>query len=141
MQRDESDDGRRSLESCCPEDVAVACRHLRESDPRPRGPQSPVEPIRRSLLHPSRAAPDSPKSGFLDGAGVGAAAGGVVQFLDNLVDVSVVVLGSLVGTVQFLDKAADVPVAVPPVVFKVFSQDGFSSVLLSRPSSRTGARC
>ena len=42
---------------------------------------------------------------------------------------------------QFLDKAADVPVAVPPVVFKVFSQDGFSSVLPSSLSSRTGTRC
>ena len=64
-----------------------------------------------------------------------------MQFLDKVVNVSVVVLDLLVGTVQFLDKAADVPVAVPPVVFKVFSQDGFSSVLSSRPSSRTGTRC
>ena len=40
--------------------------------------------------------------------GVGAAAGGVVQFLNKVVDVSVV---------------------VPLFVFKVFSQDGFSSVL------------
>ena len=42
-------------------------------------------------------------------------AGVVVQFLDKVVDVSVVVLGLLVGTVQLLDKAADVPVVVPTV--------------------------
>ena len=64
-----------------------------------------------------------------------------MQFLDKVVDESVVVLGSFLGTVQLLDKAADVPVAVPLVVFKIFSQDGFSSVLPSRPSSRTGTRC
>ena len=69
---------------------------------------------------------------------VGAVAGGVVQFLDKVVDVSVVVLGLLVGTVQLLDKAADVPVVVPTVVFEIFSQDGHSSVLLSRSSTWTG---
>ena len=71
---------------------------------------------------------------------LGAAAGGVVQFLDKVVDESVVVLGSFLGTVQLLDKAADVPVAVP-LVFEVFSQDGLSSVLLSRSSTRRGTRC
>ena len=45
------------------------------------------------------------------------------------------------GVVQFLDKVADVPVAVPLVVFEVFSQDGLSSVLLSRSSTRRGTRC
>ena len=53
MQRDESGDGRHSLESCCPEDLSVRCRLLRESDPRTRGPQSP-----------------GAQSGFPDGAGV-----------------------------------------------------------------------
>ena len=57
-----------------------------------------------------------PQSGFPDGAGVGAAAGGVVQFLD---------------------KVVDVPVVVHPVVFEVFSQDG-EGVLQSRSSTRTG---
>ena len=61
-----------------------------------------------------------------------------MQFLDKVVDVSVVFLGSLVGIVQFLEKAADVPVAVPPVVFEVFSQDGLYSVLLIRSSIRQG---
>ena len=42
-QRDESDDGRHSLGSCCLEDLSVACRLLRESDPRPRGLPSPVQ--------------------------------------------------------------------------------------------------
>ena len=37
-----SDDGRHSLASCCPEDSTVWSRLLRESDPRTRGPQSPV---------------------------------------------------------------------------------------------------
>ena len=37
-------------------------------------------------------------------------AGGVVQFLDKVVDESVVVLGPFLGTVQLLDEAADVPV-------------------------------
>ena len=73
--------------------------------------------------------------------GSGAAAGGVVQFLDKVVDEFVVVLGSFLGTVQLLDKVADVPVAVPLVVFEVFSQDGLSSVLLSRSSTRRGTRC
>ena len=59
MQRDESDDGRRSLGSCCPEDVAVECRLPRESDPRPRG----LHPVQSDDASPSGAAP-----GF-DGAG------------------------------------------------------------------------
>ena len=73
-----------------------------------------------------------------DGASLGAAAGGGVQFLDKVVDVPVVFLGSLVGAMQFLDKAADVPVVLPPVrlqgllpgrvlqlfVEQVFDQDG-----------------
>ena len=60
---------------------------------------------------------------------------------DKVVDESVVVLGSFLGTVQLLDKGADVPVAVPLVVFEVFSQDGLSSVLLNRSSTRRGTRC
>ena len=62
----------------------------------------------------------------------------VVQFLDKVVDESVVVLGSLVVTVQFLDKGADVPILSLQFVFEVFSQDGLPSVLLSRSSNQDG---
>ena len=55
-----------------------------------------------------------PQSAFSDGAGW-AVAVCVVQFLDKVVDVSVVVLVLLVGTVQLFDKAADVPVVVSTV--------------------------
>ena len=48
--------------------------------------------------------------------GSGAAAGGVVQFLDKVVDEFVVVLWSFLGIVQLLDKVADMPVAVPQFV-------------------------
>ena len=54
-----------------------------------------------------------PQSGFLDG-GVGrGGAGGVIQFIDKVVDVPVVWVFFVVAA-QLLDKAADVPVAVPP---------------------------
>ena len=40
VQRDESDDGRHSLGSCCPEDLSVRCRLLRECDPAPADPRA-----------------------------------------------------------------------------------------------------
>ena len=86
VQRDVSDDGRHSLGSCYPEDLSVRCRLLRESDPRTRGPQSDMTVIIAS----SRAAPGSPKVGSRMVRGSGVAVGGVLQFLDKVVDVPVV---------------------------------------------------
>ena len=50
MQRDESIDVRR----CCLEDLSVWSRLLRESDPRIRGPQSPVRSDTTVVSHQSR---------------------------------------------------------------------------------------
>ena len=55
-----------------------------------------------------------PQSGFLDGAGLGrGGAGGVVQFLDTVVD-ELVVWVFFVVAVQLLDKAADMPALSSP---------------------------
>ena len=124
MQRDESYDGQHSLGSCCPEDLSVRCRLLRESDPRTRGPRS------------KGRRPGAPKwvPGWCGGRGGGRRRRAVLGQGCGC-------LGVARGNRALLGQAADVPVAVPPLVFKVFSQDGFSSVLLRRPSSRTGTRC
>ena len=79
MQRVGSDDGRHSFGSCCPEGVTVRCRLLRESDPRTRGPQSPVQSDTTVIITSSGAAPGSPKVGSRMVRGSGAAAGGVVS--------------------------------------------------------------
>ena len=82
-----------SLGSCCPEDLSVQCRLLRESDPRTRGPQSPVQSDTTVIITSSRAAPGSPKVGSRMVRGSGVVAGGVVQFLDKVFHVPVVFLG------------------------------------------------
>ena len=134
MQRDESNDGRRSLGSCCPEDLSVWSRLLRESDPRTRGPQSPALSDTTVIITSVQGGAREPQSGFPDGAGDGAAAGGVVQFLDKVVDVPVVFLGSLsVGAVQFLDKAVDVPVVVPQLLFLVVDDPVVQVIAWVRP--------
>ena len=94
MQRDESDDGRWRVTHA------------------PADPRAPYEATRRSLLHQSRAGAREPQSGFPDGAGDGAPAGGVVQFLD---------------------KAADVPVVVPQLLFLVVNDPVAQVVAWVRP--------
>ena len=110
VQRDEFSDGRHSLGSCCPEDLSARCRLLRESDPRTRGPQSPVQSDTTVIITSSRAAPGSPKVGSRMVRGSGVATGGVVQFLDKVVDVPVAV-----PHLQFV-KVVDDPVVQVVVV-------------------------
>ena len=52
-----------------------------------------------------------------------------MQFLDKVVDESVVVLESFLGVVQLLDKAADVPVLSLRLSSRSSPKDGLSSVL------------
>ena len=68
---DESKDGRRSLGSCCPEDLVVCCRFLRESDPRTRGPQSPVQSDTTVIITTVWGGAREPQSGLPGGAGLG----------------------------------------------------------------------
>ena len=60
--------------------------HLRVSDPRPRGPQSPVQSERRTLLHLSGVVPGSPKVGSRMVQGGGGVGWGAVknELLNNL---------------------------------------------------------
>ena len=114
----------------------------------PADPRALCEAIRRSLLHRSRAGAREPQSGFPDGAGDGAAAGGVVQFLDKAADVPVVVpqLLSLVvetllcrsslGFVQFMDKVVDMPVGV-----QIFDKVADVPVVQARRWSRRAENC
>ena len=121
VQRDESDDGRHSLGSCCPEDLSVRCRLLQESDPRTRGPQSPVQSDTTVMTTSSRAAPGSPKVGsrMVQGrAGRGGRRCGSswTRLLTCPCSGWCRILWrfhscSSWGAVQFFDKVADVPVA------------------------------
>ena len=79
VQRDESDDGRHSLGSCCPEDLPVWCRPPSgELTHAPADPRALFRAIQRSTSHPSRAAPGSPKVGSRMDAR-GKEGGGAVQ--------------------------------------------------------------
>ena len=101
VQRDESNDGRRSFGSCCPEDLSVWCRLLRESDQRTRGPQSPVLSDTTVILTPVKGGALQPQSGFADGVGVDGAAVGpqgllpgrfLQRFMEQIIDEDGVVL-------------------------------------------------
>ena len=121
VQRDESDDGRHSLGSCCPEDLSVRCRLLRESDPRTRGPQSPVQSDTTVFITSVYGGARENQSGFPDGAGVQTGRGGRrcgsswTRFLTCPCSWWCRMLWRFHScsswAVQFFDKVADVPVA------------------------------
>ena len=123
-QRAGSADGRHSFGSCCPEDVAVRCRPP-SGESTPRGPQSPVQSERRTLLHQSRAASGSPKVGSRMAWVVGwrrrrwwwRESGAVLG------QVSTLASGVRMDPRELLDKVADMPVVVPQPQFvdKVFA--------------------
>ena len=139
VQRDESDDGRHSLGSCCPEDLSVRSRLLRESDPRTRGPQSLVRSDTTVMLHQSRAGALEPQSGLPDG--VAGRGGRRRAVLGQGCCRARGCLGFLVGPVQFLDKAADVPVVVPQLLFLVVDDPVVQVVAWVRPVPGQDARC
>ena len=87
-QRAGSDDGRHSFGSCCPEDVAVACRLLRESDLYRASDEHYYICLGRR--------PGAPKwvpgwRGWWGGGGGGGGGESLELFLDKVADMPVVV--------------------------------------------------